>query len=545
MDLKVPIRISDELAEDVIESTGLLDMASGEIQRVEYLDYDVDANGFPADSEDYEFTVGTLSNAGKDVEFKVDVDRMSGRYSVSPSELMEIKARAAALFSGLGLAPTPAPAPTGPTTSAAFASTSADIPNPDRGFYGWAGSDFVSSFDLGSVQSAYANGMRLVLGSINLGAWRTSDLPASFLSQLNANLGAVRSAGMKVTLLFAYDFSGSGADATAAQIERHLAQLKPVLAANADVIPYLRAGFIGAWGEWHSSQSGNSCGYQSGSTSCATADANRAAIRDALFANVPATTQIAFRYPVDLQLWYPSASAAPARVGLHNDCFLAGPTDSGTYTDSSQRPYAQALTVRGAFGGETCDNAETPVRSTCADILSEGAQYHLAWLNSSYASSVLNAWKSGGCYSTVSSLMGYRIQIDRVTHDQTVARGGTATVAVDLRNVGWARMFVARALQVTLRNRSTGATITAQGGDLSTLPEQATGSSRVTVSVNVPAGAATGTYDVLLSAPDAFATTRSDVRFSVHFANADQSGAGQAWQASTGSLSTGTSLTVQ
>ncbi|HEX7639818.1 MAG TPA: hypothetical protein VF457_15585 [Burkholderiaceae bacterium] len=110
MDLKVPIRISDELAEDVIESTGLLDMASGEIQRVEYLDYDVDANGFPADSEDYEFTVGTLSNAGKDVEFKVDVDRMSGRYSVSPSELMEIKARAAALFSGLGLAPTPAPA---------------------------------------------------------------------------------------------------------------------------------------------------------------------------------------------------------------------------------------------------------------------------------------------------------------------------------------------------------------------------------------------------------------------------------------------------
>jgi len=101
VDLKVPITISDEVGDDLVESTGLLDLASGEIQRVEYEDWDLAARGLPADSEDYEFTVGTLSNNGKDVEFKVDVNKVTGQYSVSASELLEIKVRAAALFAGI------------------------------------------------------------------------------------------------------------------------------------------------------------------------------------------------------------------------------------------------------------------------------------------------------------------------------------------------------------------------------------------------------------------------------------------------------------
>ena len=101
MDLKVPITISDELSEDIIASTGLLDLASGEIYRIEYEDYDLEGRGLPADSGDYEFTVGTLSNNGKDVEFKVDVNKVTGQYSVSASELLEIKVRAAALFAGI------------------------------------------------------------------------------------------------------------------------------------------------------------------------------------------------------------------------------------------------------------------------------------------------------------------------------------------------------------------------------------------------------------------------------------------------------------
>lgn len=101
VDLKVPIEIFDELTEEVIKSTGLLDLASGEIRRVEYEDHDVDTMGLPSDSEDYEFTSGILSNHGKEVEFRIEVNRTTGQYSVTPSELLEIKVRAAALFAGI------------------------------------------------------------------------------------------------------------------------------------------------------------------------------------------------------------------------------------------------------------------------------------------------------------------------------------------------------------------------------------------------------------------------------------------------------------
>ncbi len=101
MDLKVKIAISDEQSEEVIASTGLLDLASGDISRVEYQGYDAEALGLPWDSEDYEFTSGMLSHNGKDVEFRIDVNKTTGQYSVSATELLEIKMRAAALFAGL------------------------------------------------------------------------------------------------------------------------------------------------------------------------------------------------------------------------------------------------------------------------------------------------------------------------------------------------------------------------------------------------------------------------------------------------------------
>lgn len=95
------IAITDEQTEEVISSTGSLDLASGEISRVEYQDYDVISRGLPWDSNDYEFTSGMLSHNGKDVEFRVDVNKTTGQYSVSATELLEIKLRAAALFAGM------------------------------------------------------------------------------------------------------------------------------------------------------------------------------------------------------------------------------------------------------------------------------------------------------------------------------------------------------------------------------------------------------------------------------------------------------------
>jgi hypothetical protein len=101
MDLKVPIKITVEQTDEVIEGRGQLDLASGEIQRVEYDDWDVAKRGLPWDSADYEFTSGTLTHQGKDVEFGITLNKTTGQYSVSASELLEIKLKAAQLFAGM------------------------------------------------------------------------------------------------------------------------------------------------------------------------------------------------------------------------------------------------------------------------------------------------------------------------------------------------------------------------------------------------------------------------------------------------------------
>lgn len=101
MDLKVPIVITDELADDVISATAQLNLASGEIGHIQYQGYDVATKGLPWEHEDYEFSCGTLTNNGKDVEFTVQVNQTTGQYSITATELQEIKMRAAALFSGV------------------------------------------------------------------------------------------------------------------------------------------------------------------------------------------------------------------------------------------------------------------------------------------------------------------------------------------------------------------------------------------------------------------------------------------------------------
>jgi len=101
VNLEVTITLTDELDDEIIESTGSLDLASGEIRNVVYRDYDVIARGLPATLPDYAFTSGTLSHAGRDVEFGVRVDKFSSRYSVTADELLDLKVKAAKLFAGI------------------------------------------------------------------------------------------------------------------------------------------------------------------------------------------------------------------------------------------------------------------------------------------------------------------------------------------------------------------------------------------------------------------------------------------------------------
>ncbi len=232
-------------------------------------------------------------------------------------------------------APTPTEAaPSAPLQTHTYPPLAGDVVNPERGFR--------YSFDtFEPAQENYSTyrllGTSLVYVGVRLDNYREQDLPQAFLDSLDQALAAVREGGIKVVLRFQYNegpWPNSEPDASLEQVLRHIAQLKPVLQKNADVIAWMHAGFIGAWGEWHTSTHG--------------LDRDPAAKRAILEALADALPQrpILLRYPPDLMNLFPEPLTAEqafgdtlqARLGFHNDCFLSSDTDVGTYSGGRQKP---------------------------------------------------------------------------------------------------------------------------------------------------------------------------------------------------------------
>jgi len=434
-----------------------------------------------------------------------------------------------------------------------FSETQAEINNPERGFYRAAHTS-LASLEAHEVADAYAAGYRLIYVRIDLEAWRESDLPAAFIDRLSAGFATARQGGVKLILRATYNYPQGetgyerARDASLPRVKGHLAQLKPLLQANADVIAFVQAGFVGAWGEWHTSSNG------------LTTPENRTAVRDALLDAVPDTRFVQFRYPPYIREWTPNlpplqtALSGAYRIGFHNDCFLASATDVGTYSEDAdiragERAYNDALGDLAPFGGETCNPADDPApapRTACADILAEGARYNLTYLNDSYYRRLFHdTWTRQGCMDDVRRRMGYRLSLLSASHPSVAVHGAVMPLSVMVRNSGWARLYNPRDIEIVLRDRTTGLVrrIAAHGGDpRQWLPDTDT---PVALTISLPADMPAGTYEVLLALPDPDARLRHDPRFAIRLANADHADKGQGWRESLGAFALGTQVEVR
>lgn len=444
--------------------------------------------------------------------------------------------------------PTPAPAPVETT----FTATIAEIANPERGFYTWANENFLL-WTQAEAHAQFAAGYRVVYAPVRLDAHINADsLPASVITDLTAKFAIARTAGLKVVPRFLYNYPANETeyqnvkDATLTRILAHLENLRTVITQNADVIAFLQAGFIGAWGEWHTSSNNNE---QPGP---------RTQIRDKLLSVLPADRFLQVRYPAFLREWQSTVpgwrdGSAASRIGLHNDCFLASPTDVGTYdenatTRTAEKNHIDALSDVAPFGGETCDPADDPnpvKRDTCNDILTEGRKYNLSYLNDGYFLHFINKWTQDQCMPEIKRSMGYRFEFSTLRHNDAVTAGQSGTLLLTVKNNGWARAFNPRALQLVLKHKTSGAVVRIALPTVDPRTWLPSATATVSAGFTVPAGTPTGAYDVLLSLPDGAASLSADVRYSVRPANADNSAKAQAWDATLGAFRAGTTLTVR
>ena len=210
-----------------------------------------------------------------------------------------------------------------PMEQVSYDESSEIIVNPERGFYKASSCEMGVSgaLNVSTLEGYREDGYSLVFRYFYLKTFRDKPLTDEALQFFDKDMAAMREAGVKCVLRFAYTSAENEPDAPLSIIETHIDQLKPYIAKNADVIAVWQAGFIGSWGEWY---------YTTNNLYNPTA---RKAVLDKLLEALPEGRVVQVRTPqykqeylnrtTPIQAAEAYTSSNAARIGHHNDCFMA------------------------------------------------------------------------------------------------------------------------------------------------------------------------------------------------------------------------------
>lgn len=411
-----------------------------------------------------------------------------------------------------------------------------NFPNPERGFYYqdaplWLGTERFPQ-DVTVLRALREQGITLLRWYFVIDEYRQQNLDELILAYIDEQFDSARDAGLKVIPRFAYNFPLSGSypyqepDAPLEQVLAHIDQLKPLLQANSDVIAFMEAGFIGAWGEWHSST--HDLVDDDGGLN----EASRAII-DRLLTVLPPERMVALRYPshkkqlftlplVEQQAF---SGIMQARLAAHNDCFLASVTDWGTYPEeATARAQIRAYLHRDnrflAQGGETCNaQADAQPYIQCPRALADLAYLRYSTLNFAYHPDVLALWDAQGCMQAIKQRLGYRLRL-LMAEMPTQARAGERwIVTLSLINEGFASPYNPRGLEIILRRNDVihRFELNGQQDPRFWLPDS--GVISFALDVVLPADLAVGRYEVLLALPDPQPTLYERAEYAIRLAN--------------------------
>jgi Domain of unknown function (DUF4832)/Domain of unknown function (DUF4874) len=444
-----------------------------------------------------------------------------------------------------------------------------DFPNPERGFYvqkvGW---DKVLHPDweiwddgkprLTVMREVRQSGHSLMRVYFLIPEFKGKDLSPAFLQTFEETFAQAREAGIKIIPLFSYSWPSDAfevrpncpgpefekypqcpenQDAPLADVLRHIGQLKPVIARNADVIAMWDAGFIGPWGEWHTSTN-ELVGKDDGDVN----DSTRKIV-EKLLDTVPSNRAITLRYPRHkLQLTGTAplspdeafSGSAKARLGSKNDCFLASNDDWGTYQPDdaasikAAKDFLHQDNLYVPVQGETCNfAADAQPYIGCENALKELALMRYSTLNSGFQEDVLAGWRKGGCYAEISKRLGYRLRLVSATAATVVKPGSNLELHLKIANDGFAAPYNPRGLALVLRHAATGSV---HSFPLPEDPRRWTPGKKRTLAVTIPLPATLpeGSYDALLHLPDPEPALKDNPAYAIRLANTD------IWEEATG-----------
>ena len=414
------------------------------------------------------------------------------------------------------------------STTVNYTASSAVISNPERGFYKHtSSSNPLNQTELTNYR--LNNNITLIYRNFKLNAFKSGPISAAYLASMQSDFDKLRNAGLKCIIRFTYSSSSSDSprDASKATILEHILQLKPLFTLNADVIAAVQAGFIGTWGEWYYTSQSEFGGWGYNQTNLtATNINNRKDVVNALLSALPLSRMVQIRKPAFKQdLYSPTALANSqaftetnlARIGHHNDCFLATSDDNGTYDNvTTEYPYLAQETKFVPMGGETCDlNAP---RTDCTTALFEMNKFHWSYLNLDYFPDVIDGFQSQNCFVDIQKKLGYRFELKSATLPTSVALNTTLPVTIKIVNQGFAAPFNERNAYIVLKNLTTNQVYPIL---MNADPRLWLGPNEITITENLtlPTNLTTGNYKMYLHLPDNSPTIANRPDYAIRFAN--------------------------
>lgn len=398
-----------------------------------------------------------------------------------------------------------------------YQASSEVISNPERGFmHTWSVDSEGTPLSEVTLNSLKNENVTIILRLYYLDAFKDSDLSTTQLDLIKTDFERLRNTGVKCVLRFAYNSDQNDTDAPLSIIESHLDQLKPIFADNADVIAFVQAGFIGSWGEWHTT------------TNNLTTLANKKAVMDKLLEAFPDELKIQLRTPrykqeifdystaIDASVGYGTTDIA--RVGFHNDCFLASVDDYGTYSNvSEEKNYISKEALFVPTGGETCPPSGIPTAS-CATADTEMALLKWTYLNLDWYGPVINVWKSNSCFTDFQKELGYRLVLKSAALEREATANGSFELNTVIDNIGYAPVYNAKNAFLVFKASDGTLYKKALNFDVRKVVSAVDYELKESVSLS---GIPAGQYELLLKIEDIHSTISDRSEYSIQLANKD------------------------
>lgn len=399
-----------------------------------------------------------------------------------------------------------------------YTPTDAEITNPERGLYVQLADRRGRPLRAVKLRELRDDHITLVLRLYYLKDYRNRPLDRVQLDLIARDFATLRATGMKAIVRFAYSSRIGEPDAPLDVVRQHLAQVGPLLREHADLIVTVQAGFIGAWGEWHASTNG-----------LAEPEAMRQ-IATALLESLPANRTIQVRTPLQKQRIVGARAplsadtlerdSLAARIGHHNDCFLADETDVGTYRDrrlEADRAYTAADSRFVPVGGETCRNGP---RSDPEFARQELARMHWSFLNLAYHRGVIAKWREEGFLDEVRRKLGYRLRLVSARLPGELTPGEPFGGVIVVANDGWAAPIHDRPVELLLVDTE-GTPQLSYRLAVDLRDAQPGPSHEWPVRIVAPSDLRPGTYSVRLRLADPSPRLRGDARYAIRLANTE------------------------